>query len=567
MGTRRDWLVRGWAVALAVLLLGPALGFGYALSYDMVWVPDLALRPEFLGLGSGLPRAVPSDAVVAVLDEVVPGMLLQKVVLLGSLVAAGLGAARLAPATSLVARLAAVSLVEWNPFVAERLLMGHWPVLVGYAVLPWLVLAGSRGRRAGRVPPAVWWLLPLGSLSAGAGMVSAVVLLAFGTTWRSARSVAVSLALVLAANAPWLVSGLLHASTATSDAAGAEVFALRGEGALPAPLAALGLGGIWNAEVVPGSRTGPLAWVALVVLAVLAALGARAWVAARGRRHVVAAACCWLLGWGLATLTWAAPGPVGWAVAQVPGAGVLRDGSRWLALCVPALVGTVSYGVGVMVGRMRGPVNVVAWGAALVLVPVAVLPDAALGLAGRLRAVEYPSSYAAARAGVDRAVAAGAEGDVLLLPFTSYRAPAWNARHKVLDPLGRYLSPDYVASDRLLVSGRLLRGEDPRAAAVERALAAGSATQRARRLAAEGIALVAVDRGAPSPAPEVAGTIVVSGDVRVTRLSQVRPRSTPAGWVGPMTLAWLAFLALPVSGVVRLCRNRSRHPVRERVRR
>ena len=192
MGTRRDWLVRAWAVALAVLLLGPALGVGYVLSYDMVWVPDLALRPEFLGLGSGLPRAVPSDAVVAVLDEVVPGMLLQKVVLLGSLVAAGLGAARLAPAGSLVARLAAVSLVEWNPFVAERLLMGHWPVLLGYAVLPWLVLAVSRGRTAGRVPRAVWWLLPLGSLSAGAGLVSAVVLLAFGTTWRSARSVAVS---------------------------------------------------------------------------------------------------------------------------------------------------------------------------------------------------------------------------------------------------------------------------------------------------------------------------------------------------------------------------------------
>src|SRR3546814_16106233 len=66
---------------LGSLLLGPALGRGYVLSYDMVWVPDLALRTDFLGVDSALPRAVPSDAVVSVLDELVPGMLLQKLVL------------------------------------------------------------------------------------------------------------------------------------------------------------------------------------------------------------------------------------------------------------------------------------------------------------------------------------------------------------------------------------------------------------------------------------------------------------------------------------------------------
>src|SRR4051794_2819986 len=87
------WLPLSWAVVLTVLLLGPALAPGYVLLRDMVWVPDLALRPDALGLGSALPRAVPSDAVVAVLDEVVPGMLLQKIVLAGALIAAGAGAA------------------------------------------------------------------------------------------------------------------------------------------------------------------------------------------------------------------------------------------------------------------------------------------------------------------------------------------------------------------------------------------------------------------------------------------------------------------------------------------
>ena len=140
-----------WATSLALLMLGPALAPGYVLSYDMVWVPDLALRPDFLGLGSALPRAVPSDAVVAVADEVVPGMLLQKAVLVGALVAAGLGAARLVGG-SLVTELVACSIAVWNPFVVERLVIGHWPVLLGYAVLPWLFVVGRTVRGEGRVP-------------------------------------------------------------------------------------------------------------------------------------------------------------------------------------------------------------------------------------------------------------------------------------------------------------------------------------------------------------------------------------------------------------------------------
>ena len=158
-----------WTLLLPLVLLGPALGRGYVLSYDMVWVPDLALRSDFLGLGTSLPRAVPSDAVVAVLDELLPGMLLQKLVLYGALVLAGAGAARLVEGLSLPARLAAVSVAVWNPFVVERLWIGHWPLLLGYAVVPWMVLAGRRIREEGRIPVGVWFLLPLGSLSASAG--------------------------------------------------------------------------------------------------------------------------------------------------------------------------------------------------------------------------------------------------------------------------------------------------------------------------------------------------------------------------------------------------------------
>ena len=143
-------VVAVWSLVLALLLLGPALAPGYVLSYDMVWVRDLAVRADVLGLGSGLPRAVPSDAWVAVLDELVPGMLLQKLVLLGVLLGGTAGIDRLLPRVGLVARLAAVTLWQWNPYVVERLVLGHWPVLVGYAALPWVLLGATRWRATGR---------------------------------------------------------------------------------------------------------------------------------------------------------------------------------------------------------------------------------------------------------------------------------------------------------------------------------------------------------------------------------------------------------------------------------
>lgn len=140
-------LAAAWATCLSVLLLWPALGPGYVLTYDMVWVPDLRVGADALGLGTALPRAVPSDAAVGVLDEVVPGAVLQKLVLLGALVGGAVGAARLVDRLGTAGRLAAVTFWIWNPFVVERLAMGHWPVLVGYAVLPWLVVHAGRPPR------------------------------------------------------------------------------------------------------------------------------------------------------------------------------------------------------------------------------------------------------------------------------------------------------------------------------------------------------------------------------------------------------------------------------------
>lgn len=548
--TRRSrWLAAvpaAWALVLSLLLLGPALGWGYVLTYDMVWVPQLDLRSDILGLGSALPRAVPSDAVVAVLDGVVPAVLLQKLVLVGALAGAGAGAAALVVQRSLAARLVAVTIAVWNPFVVERLLIGHWPLLVGYAVLPWLAVALRGTGPHSRLPTRVPLLLLLGSLSASAGLATAVVALATGLRRGDPRRTLVLLGWLLVANAPWVVAGLVQPSSATSDPVGAELFATAGEGLLPGPLAALSFGGIWNADVVPTSRTG---WAG-VVLTTLLVVAAGAGVArlARGRARVTGLAglvACWVVGYGLAVLSWTAPGALGWLAGNVPGGGLLRDGSRLLGLTVPLVVVLVAVAVDGLLERLPDRTSRVLVGGVLALVPVSLMPDAVWGVAGRLDAVSYPAAYDDAR----DAVSGAPPGDAVSLPFVSYRAPVWNGGRRVLDPLGRYPDRPVVVNDELVVSGTRIAGEDPRAGEVRAALDAGTPEERAAALRAAGVSAAVVEQLEGYPVPALAGTTTLRGDLTVIELGPAPEGAASGARRAAMGTAWAVWLLLPLAAL------------------
>ena len=198
-------------------------------------------------------------------------MLLQKVVLLGSLLLAGLGSLP-AGRTAGLARLRRRQRADLEPVRRRAALdrpLDRAP-RVRARCPGWSLRGPGPASSAGyRAPLLV--LLPVGSLSANAGLVSAIVVLGVGLTAprsRQARRTAIRLvAVVAAANAPWIVAGLLHAGSADT-ATGARFFSLHGDG-LPAPLSALTLGGIWNSAVVPGTRDWwllPTVATALVVM-------------------------------------------------------------------------------------------------------------------------------------------------------------------------------------------------------------------------------------------------------------------------------------------------------------
>ncbi|UDY22427.1 hypothetical protein [Nocardioides sp. Kera G14] len=540
-----------WSLLLSVMLLGPALGPGYVLHRDMVWVPDLALgRADVLGLGSALPRAVPSDAVIAALDEVIPAMLIQKLVLLGSLVGAGLGAAALVGGRT-APRLAVASVAIWNPFVVERLGMGHWPVLLGYAAVPWLVIAGRCVAARGTLPGWALLVLVLGSLSANAGLVSGATLLitalAGGGRGRGAwRRTAVLVAAVAAANAPWIVAGFVHAAAA-ADAAGYRAFATSGDG-LPGPLAALTLGGIWNGDVVPDSRHGVLPWFGLLLLVLAVVAGGRRWWRASGPRQGGALVVLWSVGVGVAVVSWAVPGVLADLGGWVPGGALLRDGTRELALALPLTVGIVAAAVERLCAWAPQRLAAGALALAVVAAPVALMTDAAWGLGGSLRAAHYPAEWLAARARV-----ASGHGAALLVPLSNYRAPAWNGGQPVIDPLARVLAVDVTLDDDLVVDGVGVPGEDPAARAARAALGESTPDARAIALRRAGIGWVVSENDAGGDVPEVAGSVVHDGPllriIRLDGLVQVPSAGMPARVA--QGLAWIAFLLVVGCGAAR----------------
>ena len=179
---------------------------------------------------------------------------------------------------------------------------------------------------------------------------------------------------------PWLTARCGPSLSATADRPGVRVFAPRAEPGLGTLVSFASLGGIWNGQAVPDSRTTLFAVVSAVVLLCVVAAGLPAVVGRPAAVPLLVLAAvavvvpsCLATGPGLHLLSA--------VVDAVPGLGVLRDGQKWVALAMPgyALAGA---GAVVTLGRWLGfP------GAALAccLVLILALPDLAWGCGAMFR--------------------------------------------------------------------------------------------------------------------------------------------------------------------------------------
>nr|WP_245998452.1 hypothetical protein [Nocardia pseudobrasiliensis] len=545
VGGLRDRIVpAAWSLALALLVTGPLLGPGCLLLRDAVSTPRSYPTDAALGLGDAAPRAVPQDGLLAAISPLLDGGIAVKVILVAALWAAGWGAAALARrllGVSLGPQLVAATLAIWNPYVAERLLQGHWSLLTGYAALPWTALAARRIRSSGMAhgadrdaseitsrPESLRGWATLASLMAVAGLTPTGALLAGLVTLVlvGKRHIVWTLPLWFAASAPWLIATVLSGGGAEpSDPAGITAFAARAEPGLGTLGSLAGLGGIWNADAVPGSRTTLFALAATVVLLAIVATGIRGVAAPgdpatrRARRMllVIAVAAIALpalgaTGWGL---------QIGeWLVTRVPGAGLLRDTQKYVALAVPAYTLCAAAGCRAIAATIRtraAEVDALPLIATLfVALPVVTLPDLAWGVGAALRPVHYPPAWQRVAAAVD------GPGDIAVLPAGMFRKFPFSGRVPVLDPAPRMLPRDVLQTGELPVRGRIVAGEGSRAREVEQILLHGG---KPADLAARGVGWVLVEHTTPGPLGDSANTLAhlssryTDGDLTLYRVS------------------------------------------------
>lgn len=488
----------------AVLQLGPVVGHGYVLLRDLEFVPHLPLTAQLLGVDT-VPRAVPSDLVVALLSRVIPADAVEDIVLVTVVALGAWGAGRLLR-PSVPGAAAAALLYGWNPYLTEHLLLGQWAVLMGYAALPWVAAAALAVRRgeSGSARRLFLWSAFAAVGGASAELLAVLValpLVAWPGGVHPARSVSTAVGGFVVLALPWALPALSRPGAAPPDRVGVQLFAARPDTPLGTVGSLLTLGGVWNGDAVPPGRDVLL--VSLIALAVtLVALWGvvrlqRQWEPAAVRALGVAGALGLLLAlWG------AIPGArsgLAWLTARSEALDLLRDGQRSLAPFVLLVAVGWGWAVHELVARRRRAL-------ALLAVPALLLPAAAWGADGALGAVGWPRDWTIVTAASRQLP----PGPVLVLPWGAERSYSWNSLRPLIDPTARWLPARVVGDTRNFVDGRNTPQEDPLAEQVQPAVSGGGPlVPKLEALGYRGVLVQLNQPGAAAAIGRLAGATVV----------------------------------------------------------
>ena len=339
--------------------------------------------------------------------------------------------ARRAPPVE-IAALGAAVLYGCGPFLLTRLAVGHWPVVLVMAALPWALPTLAEPRSLRRVA-AVGLVFSIGGVYGGiVGGAFLLVGILDLRRWVALRAAGVW----FLAQLVWLVPlGIVAVTSPGRTMAVSDVFAtpLDGVGDLGRIFAGLGF---WNLGFQLAREQPLLAAVTGFVLVGLMAVGTPE-IPRRWRRPLVAVGA---LSLALAVVS-SIPGIEGLYAsftATVLGA-PLREGQRNLAPFLLWAAVAASLGARRVARRLPGVAALPVAAVPVVLAVVLIAPF--WGLEGQLRPVQLPSEWAEARALVQ-----AEPGTVMALPWFQYFTADVADDRLVLSPIALYLGGDVVAA-------------------------------------------------------------------------------------------------------------------------
>lgn len=269
-------------VVLSLGVLGPLLLPGYILTMDMVFVPHPPLPTE-------INASYPFYAALHFLSYVIPGDVLQKLILLAILTLCGIGMYRLLeyelPKLNRWVIIAASVFYTVNPFVYERLMMGQFAVIAGYSLLPFFIVSFARflhGLDWRQLVRASGWLFAISTLSihsVGPAVILAT-LIWIVALWRhrgtkfwhlSLTRLAVGAVALIVASSYWLVPTMLGLNQAASAIGGVGDVTFKTQGNI---FSILRLEGFWaegRGLFAPAHITAtiPIIWQLLVWIALV----------------------------------------------------------------------------------------------------------------------------------------------------------------------------------------------------------------------------------------------------------------------------------------------------------
>ncbi|MBF0581723.1 hypothetical protein [Corynebacterium sp. ED61] len=422
----------------------PSSGYAFMVR-DMMIPARMPLNDLNEGLSSSAPRAIPQDTLLSVFLPPLSTVWIVAAMVLFCAMAGMVYTAwwvRRTVGASLPVQMVASLLLVWNPFTIERMLQGQWSIVVAMWLLPAIAYTSTFKQRG-----PMLFFLGIAAFTPTGWMLGGVIALACARSWLVAGA-----QLFLAA--PWLLVTVFNGSDVSADSSSAAAFAARAESGVGTLGALMGLGGIWNSEAVPDSRTGWSAaiGVLLCALMVMGAWGAREII----RRHsgvLVVAALAIVVPFLLSTS--AGVSVMGLLMDSVPGAGLLRDSQKFVALAVPGMTLLLARAVQVIAGWLNsGRWLVSSATGILIVLTVPALPAEMSPLKAQRLAPEWTQ--------IVNAVSQPTHSSTLLLPPGNYRV---QDGRPVVDPALKLLPGNPIDPGFLIVDDKLVDG-DPTAIAL-----------------------------------------------------------------------------------------------------